>query len=135
MLYANLTQIHTFVLLSIFLLGAIVSASAQNSFPSPGVSDQQAGWMLVYPYYTSNSANAKEDSFITITNVSSSRTTAVHVLFMDGKKLCPGGYVPLSHTQCFARIKASELDPDNTGYLIAIVVDNIRASLTQQAQC
>lgn len=110
------------LLLSIFLLGAFISASAQNSFPSPGVSDQQAGWMLVYPYYTSNSANAKEDTFITITNASSTRTTAVHMFFMDGKSCAQADLFLCLTPNASQAFKASEIDPDNTGYIVAVVV-------------
>ena len=108
--------------LFIFLLGTLISASAQNSFPSPGVSDQQAGWMLVYPYYTSNSANAREDTFITITNASVSRTAAVHVYFMDGRSCAQADMFLCLTPNASQAFKASELDPDNTGYIIAMVI-------------
>lgn len=112
------------LLLSIFLLGTLISASAQNSFPSPGVSDQQAGWMLVYPYYTSSSANVKEDTFITITNASSTRTSAVHMFFMDGRSCAQADMFLCLTPNASQGFKASELDPDNTGYIIAVVVNN-----------
>lgn len=110
------------LLLSIFLLGTIISASAQTSFPAPGVSDQQAGWMLVYPYYTSSSANAKEDTFITITNASSTRSASVHMFFLDGRSCAQADLFLCLTPNASQGFKASEIDPDNTGYVIAIVV-------------
>lgn len=112
------------LLFFVFLLGTLVSASAQNGFPAINVSDQQAGWMLVYPYYTSSSANAKEDSYITISNVSVSRTAAVHLFFMDGRSCAQADMFLCLTPNASQAFKASELDPDNTGYIIAIVVNN-----------
>lgn len=109
-----------FVLLSLLLLGALVSTSAQEAF----VSDQQPGWMLVYPYYTSASSNAKEDTYITITNSSSTRTAAVHLFFMDGKSCAQADMFICLTPNASQAFKASELDPDNTGYIIAMVVND-----------
>ncbi len=106
------------VLLSLLLLGTLVSASAQEAY----VSDQQPGWMLVYPYYTSASANVKEDSYITITNSSSTRTAAVHMFFMDGRSCAQADMFICLTPNASQAFKASELDPDNTGYIIAMIV-------------
>ncbi len=110
------------ILIVAALLGTLISTSAQTSFPSPGVSDQQAGWMLVYPYYTSRSSNAKEDTFITITNASSTTTVTVHVYFMDGRSCAQADMFLCLTPNASEGFKASELDPDNTGYIIAYVV-------------
>jgi hypothetical protein len=110
------------LLLIICLLGLRLTAAAQNSFPAPGVSDQQAGWMLVYPYYTSSSANTREDSFITITNASSTRTATVHLFFIEGKSCVQADMFLCLTPNASQGFKASEIDPDNTGYLIAFVV-------------
>ncbi|MFN7926656.1 MAG: hypothetical protein U0Y68_01710 [Blastocatellia bacterium] len=90
-----------FLFLFIFLLGAMMSAAAQVG--EAYVSDQQPGWMVVYPYYTSNSSNVKEDTFITITNISTTRTVAVHLLY-GWQELRPGRYVLCSHAKCIARL-------------------------------
>lgn len=111
-----------FVLVVIALFGALIPASAQTSFPSPGVSDQQAGWMLVYPYYHSRSSNQKEDTFVTITNASSTTTVAVHVYFMDGKSCSQADMFLCLTPNASQAFRASEMDPDNTGYIIAYVV-------------
>lgn len=110
------------LLIIVALLGTLISSAAQTSFPSPGVSDQQAGWMLVYPYYTSKSSNQREDTFITITNASSTTTVAVHVYFMDGRSCAQADMFLCLTPNASQAFKASELDPDNTGYMIAYVV-------------
>lgn len=119
------------LLIVIALLGTLIATSAQTSFPAPGVSDQQAGWMLVYPYYTSRSSNQKEDTFITITNASSTTTVAVHVYFMDGRTCAQADMFLCLTPNASEAFKASEMDPDNTGYIIAYVV----AQTGPQAGC
>ena len=81
--------------------------------------------MLVYPYYTSASANVKEDSYITITNSSSTRTAAVHMFFLDGKSCAQADMFICLTPNASQAFKASELDPDNTGYIIAMVINNV----------
>ncbi len=115
----------------IALLGTLISTAAQTSFPAPGVSDQQAGWMVVYPYYTSRSSNQKEDTFITITNASSNTSVAVHVYLMDGKSCAQADMFLCLTPNASEAFKASDMDPDNTGYIIAYVV----AQTGPQAGC
>ncbi len=114
---------HTHILLiALAFLATLVPAAAQTSFPAPGVSDQQAGWMLVYPYYSSRAANAREDTFVTITNASSSATVAVHVYFMDGRNCSQADMFVCLTPNASQAFKASEMDPENTGYILAYVV-------------
>jgi hypothetical protein len=114
---------HTHLLLLVLtFLATLVPALGQTSFPSPGVSDQQAGWMLVYPYYTSRSSNQREDTFITITNASSNTTVAVHLFFLEGRNCAQADMFLCLTPNASQAFKASEMDPDNTGYIIAYVV-------------
>lgn len=112
----------TFVFSVICLFSLQGTAAAQAAFPAPGVSDQQAGWMLVYPFYTSRSSNAREDTFVTITNASSTVTAAVHVYFMDGASCFQADMFICLTPNASQSFKASEIDPENTGYIIAYVV-------------
>lgn len=76
----------------LFVLSA--AALAQGVFTStvanPGVSDQKAGSVLVFPYYTS-SMNGTTDTLITITNVcngpskinGADNNKFLHLFFMD----------------------------------------------------
>lgn len=115
----KLTRLFWIILL---ITGIAVSASAQTSFPAPGVSDQQTGWMLVYPYYTSNSLVANEDTWITISNVSATNTAAVHMFFLDGASCAQADLFICLTPNASQQFKASEIDPSNSGYLIAYVV-------------
>ncbi|HEX4946337.1 MAG TPA: hypothetical protein VFZ34_06735 [Blastocatellia bacterium] len=116
----------TFTFTAVFsflcLLSGQGTAQAQAAFPSPGVSDQQAGWMLVYPFYTSRSSNAREDTFITITNASNTVTAAVHVYFLEGASCAQADMFICLTPNASQSFKASEIDPENTGYIIAYVV-------------
>jgi hypothetical protein len=126
----HISHKHTYLfLLVLTLLVTLVPAAAQTSFPSPGVSDQQAGWMLVYPYYNSRAANSKEDTFVTITNASSNTTVAVHLYFIDGRNCAQADMFLCLTPNASQSFKASEMDPDITGYIVAYVVaqDGVKA--------
>ncbi len=112
----------------IVLLGTIVSASAQAGFPAPAFSDQQAGYMLVYPYYTSNTASAGQDTFITISNVSATNTVGVHLYFMDGQSCAESDMIICLSPNASESFKASDIDPDNTGYIIGYAIQPTGAS-------
>jgi hypothetical protein len=106
--------------------------AAQNSLPL-AASDQKAGSVRVFPYYTSDAAGnfSKSDTLITISNASNGAATAatgapnyqyLHLFFLNSDCspadtfvcLTPGGSL---------QIRASEYDPLTTGYLIAVAVD------------
>jgi hypothetical protein len=116
-------------------LVALSTAAMANFFTptvaNPGVSDQKAGSVLVFPYYTSAADGSfnRSDSLLTITNVCNGPATTggipnysyLHLFFMNGCSpadtyvcLTPNGSI---------QIKASDYDPTVTGYLIAVAVD------------
>ena len=85
------------------------------------VSDQKAGSLLVFPYYTSN-AVSKKDTRVTLSNIGATKT-AVHVFFMDASCNQADTYVCLTPNASVA-IKASEFDPEvSGGWIIATAVD------------
>lgn len=94
-------------------------------------SDQKAGAVLVFPYYTSDvSGNfAKSDTIITITNVSDGTATDngkpnyhyLHLFFM--KDCSPADTFVCLTPNGSLQIRASTYDPLTTGYLIAVAVD------------
>ena len=77
------------VLLVLSAFAAIVLAQAPNvGAPYPAtseVSDQKAGSILIYNFYTSSSSNANlTNTRINITNTNSTMSVAVHLFFVDG---------------------------------------------------
>lgn len=113
----------THLLLALTILCcAALTGRAQDSFPASPVSDQQAGWMLAYPYYTSNAA-AGDETFITISNVSSTRTVSVHLYLMEGRGCTQADMFLCLTPNASTMFRASELDPENTGYILAYAVN------------
>lgn len=95
------------------------------------LSDQKAGSLLVFPYYTSDTAGdfAKSDTFLTITNASDGSSVSngvpnyayLHLFFM--KDCSPADtFVCLTPNGSF-QFLASAYDPATTGYMIAVAVD------------
>jgi hypothetical protein len=96
------------------------------------LSDQKAGSVLVFPYYTSdvNGNFARSDTLITLTNVSNGDATAatgapnhqyLHLFFM--KDCSPADTFVCLTPNGSLQFRASEFDPLTTGYLIAVAVD------------
>ena len=111
----------TRIFVALFTLIVMTAAALAGTDPSNiGVSDQKAGSVLVFPHYTSNS-QTKADTRISITNVGAA-TTKVHVLLLD-KTCAQADYFVCPTANGSIVDKASNLDPDNTGYIIAYAVD------------
>ncbi len=103
---------------------AVVQECQVLNCPANGsvkVSDQKAGSVLVFPYYVSKRAE-KKDTRLTISNLSDKPISA-HIFFIDGTTcqqadqfLCLTPYASFS-------FKASEQDPEATGWLLVVAVD------------
>ena len=87
------------------------------------VSDQKPGSLLVFPYYRSN-AQTGVDTRLTITNLGK-RPINVHFLFMDGATCTEFDQFVCFTPNASIEWKASNFDPENTGYVIAYTVDNM----------
>lgn len=87
-------------------------------------SDQKAGSVLVYPIYSSRTANLqRENTRINITNTDPSRRVAIHLFFSeDDSASVADAFLCLTPNQT-ASLLASDMDPDMNGYLIAVAVD------------
>ena len=115
----------TRIFVALFTLVVLaISAMAGTDPDNIGVSDQKAGSVLVFPHYTSNS-QTKADTRISITNVGAA-TTKVHVLLLD-KTCAQADYFVCPTANGSVIDKASNLDPDNTGYIVAYAVDAMGA--------
>ncbi|MFN0111784.1 MAG: lamin tail domain-containing protein [Blastocatellia bacterium] len=97
--------------------GAALPATAEGS-------DQKAGSVLVFPFYSSIGTNqTRENTRFNLTNTEPSRSVAVHLFFVqDDEAPVADAYVCLTPNQTTSFL-AADLDPDVSGYLIAIAVD------------
>jgi len=118
-------------LLTLFTLVVVSGAAlaAEPGLPYPltsEASDQKAGSVLFYNYYTSNAVQPdNHDSRICITNTSSTSGAFVHLFFVEDRTCSVAdSYICLTanQTACFL---ASEVDPGVSGYVVAIAVDAI----------
>jgi hypothetical protein len=102
--------------------------------PPVAVSDQKAGSVLVFPYYTSaaDGSFSKSDTLITISNVCNGAATQangapnyqfLHVFFINGQNCSPADTFVCLTPNGSIQIKASDYDPTLTGYLVAVAVD------------
>ncbi|MBK7599050.1 MAG: DUF11 domain-containing protein [Acidobacteria bacterium] len=99
--------------------------TAQTSYPArTEVSDMQAGSILFYPIYTSDIANPnKQNTRINMTNVSTTESVSVHIFAVDGSSCSVLDYfICLTPNQTWTYL-ASDFDPGNSGYIMAVAVD------------
>lgn len=87
-------------------------------------SDQKAGSVLIFPLYSSISLNqTRENTRFAITNTDPSRRAAVHLFFIqEDSAEVADAFLCLTPNQTTTFL-ASDLDPDISGYLVAIAVD------------
>ena len=95
--------------------------------PNVRVSDQKAGSVLVYPYYTSNLAGTN-DTRISLTNASSPSTPKayqafVHVFLIDGASCLQTDFFVCLTPGATVTFTALDIDPEVTGYIIAVAVN------------
>ncbi|MDX2029139.1 MAG: hypothetical protein SF339_00595 [Blastocatellia bacterium] len=120
----------THALLALF---ALVMMSAAALAADPGlvypttseVSDQKAGSILFYNYYTSGATSGNaENTRINITNTSSTSAAFVHLFFVANTCQVADSYICLTANQT-ASFLASDVDPGVTGYIVAVSVSGV----------
>jgi hypothetical protein len=88
------------------------------------VNENKLGSVLFFNYYTSDALSAQVNTRINITNVNPLQDVAIHVFFVDSQTCnIADSFLCLTRNQT-TTFAASDLDPNVTGYIIAIAVDS-----------
>ncbi|MGH9769158.1 MAG: hypothetical protein ACREAB_17155, partial [Blastocatellia bacterium] len=118
---------------SLLALFALVLMSASANAADPGllfpptseVSDQKAGSVLFYNFYTSGATSGNtQNTRINITNTSTTSAAFVHLFFVAENCNVADSFICLTANQT-ASFLASDVDPGISGYLVAIASDGV----------
>lgn len=106
----------------------IVPPGTTPGVPYPAlseVSDQKEGSILFYPIYTSDAVNGNtQNARISLTNTSNTERATIHLFAVDGASCAVlDAFVCLTPNQTTTFL-ASDFDPGNTGYLVAVAVED-----------
>jgi hypothetical protein len=99
------------------IIGGGIGTVFTNSLSLP--SDQKTGSFLVFPYYYSKSSS---DTRLTISNTGD-KSVAAHLFFLDASCNQADQFICLTPNASQSFL-ASEYDPENTGYLLAVAVSD-----------
>jgi len=118
----------TNLLLVVFAMAmmSVAALAADPGAPFPvesELSDQKAGSVLIYNFYTSSAtASNTENTRINITNTSSTSGAFVHLFFVANSCTVADAYICLTANQT-ASFLTSDFDPGFRGYIVAIATD------------
>lgn len=120
----------THLMLALF---ALIAMSAAALAADPGllypptseVSDQKAGSVLIYNFYTSGATSGNtQNTRINITNTSVTSAAFVHLYFVSEGCSIADSFLCLTATQT-ASFLSSDVDPGVSGYIVAVAVDGV----------
>lgn len=109
-----------FLFMALFIA---LSATQAQPILNVQVSDQKAGSLLVFPYYTSK-AQDRRDTRVTISNPGPKHVTA-HIFMLDGSNCSQADQFVCLTPNASIAFRASELDPEVTGWILAVAVDDV----------
>ncbi|MBK9314002.1 MAG: hypothetical protein IPM55_07140 [Acidobacteria bacterium] len=115
----------TNLVLAIFALAmmSMAALAADPGLPYPAgseVSDQKAGSVLIYNFYSSSAtASNTENTRINITNTNIYNAAFVHLFFVANSCTVADAYICLTANQT-ASFLTSDFDPGFAGYIVAI---------------
>lgn len=91
----------------------------------PNPCDANGGSVLLFPLYSSDAANNRnENTRFTLTNTNINTKVVVHLFLVDGASCTTSdAYVCLTQNQT-ATFLASDLDPGTTGYVVAVATND-----------
>jgi len=101
-----------------------IPGNAPDAALGRAVSENKLGSVLFFNYYTSDALSAQVNTRINITNVNPTQDVAIHIFFVDSQTCNIADAVLCLTRNQTTSFMASDLDPNVTGYLIAIAVDS-----------
>jgi hypothetical protein len=109
----------------VLMSAAALAADPGIAYPATSeVSDQKAGSILFYNYYTSGATSGNaQNTRINITNTSATIGASVHLFFVSESCQVADSYMCLSPNQTSSFL-ASDIDPGVSGYIVAVAVDD-----------
>lgn len=98
--------------------------SATDAAQGLGISENKLGSVLFFNYYTSDALSSQVNTRFNITNVHPTQDIVIHVFFVDSVTCgIADAFMCLTGNQTTTFL-ASDLDPNVTGYLVAVAVDS-----------
>jgi len=114
-------------LFALTVLFATAKAADPGIPPAPptAVSDQKAGSILFYPFYSSSSTDPASDSRIAVTNSSTTNFAFVHIFLVSAASCSVADFFSCFTPAQTTYFLTSMMDPGTSGYIVMIAVNGI----------